>query len=99
MPGSSPPSLYSDRLAEQVDLLAHHAFRGKTWKEAVACLHRAHGFVPWSEAMRLTGVMAQTELGPLRSACISQNAMPISRYIVAAAVRCCWAFPPLPVRR
>ncbi len=33
------------------------------------------------------------------SAWASQKPMSISRYIVAAVVRCCWAFPPSPVRR
>jgi class 3 adenylate cyclase/tetratricopeptide (TPR) repeat protein len=33
--------LYSDRLPEHVDQLAHHAFRGEVWKEAVAYLRQA----------------------------------------------------------
>ena len=33
--------LYADRLAEQVDWLAHHAFRGEVWAKAVAYLHQA----------------------------------------------------------
>jgi predicted ATPase len=33
--------LYSDRLAEQVELLAHHAFRGELWEKAVDYLHQA----------------------------------------------------------
>jgi len=33
--------LYGDRLAEQVDWLAHHAFRGEVWAKAVAYLHQA----------------------------------------------------------
>ena len=39
-PGSSRPSrrLYPDRLAEQVERLAHHAVRGEVWEKAVAYL-------------------------------------------------------------
>jgi predicted ATPase/class 3 adenylate cyclase len=33
--------LYSDRLTEQVELLAHHASRGELWDKAVAYLHQA----------------------------------------------------------
>jgi predicted ATPase len=33
--------LYGDRLAEQVDWLAHHAFRGEVWAKAVEYLHQA----------------------------------------------------------
>jgi class 3 adenylate cyclase/tetratricopeptide (TPR) repeat protein len=33
--------LYSDRLPEHIDQLAHHAFRGEVWKEAVAYLRQA----------------------------------------------------------
>jgi predicted ATPase len=33
--------LYADRLAEQVDRLAHHAFRGEVWAKATPYLHRA----------------------------------------------------------
>jgi class 3 adenylate cyclase/tetratricopeptide (TPR) repeat protein len=33
--------LYRNRLAEQIDQLAHHAFRGAMWKEAVGYLRRA----------------------------------------------------------
>ncbi len=32
---------YADRLAEQVDRLAHHALRGEVWPRAVAYLHQA----------------------------------------------------------
>ena len=32
---------YSDRLAEQIELLAHHAFRGEVWEKAVTYLHQA----------------------------------------------------------
>ncbi len=32
---------YPDRLAEQVDRLAHHAFRGEAWEKAVAYLRQA----------------------------------------------------------
>ena len=37
-PGSRKPSsaLYADRLAEQVERLAHHAVRGEMWDKAVA---------------------------------------------------------------
>ncbi len=34
-------ALYSDRLAEQVDRLAHHAFRGELWEKAVPYLRQA----------------------------------------------------------
>ncbi|MFQ5830292.1 MAG: tetratricopeptide repeat protein, partial [Candidatus Methylomirabilia bacterium] len=34
-------ALYPDRLAEQVERLAHHAFRSEVWPEAVAYLHQA----------------------------------------------------------
>ncbi len=33
--------LYPERLPEQVDRLAHHAFRGEVWGKAVAYLHQA----------------------------------------------------------
>jgi class 3 adenylate cyclase/tetratricopeptide (TPR) repeat protein len=33
--------LYSDRLAEQAELLAHHAFRGELWEKAVTYLRQA----------------------------------------------------------
>jgi predicted ATPase/class 3 adenylate cyclase len=33
--------LYPDRLAEQVELLAHHALRGELWQKAVTYLHQA----------------------------------------------------------
>jgi tetratricopeptide (TPR) repeat protein len=33
--------LYPDRQAEQLDRLAHHAFRGEVWGKAVGYLHRA----------------------------------------------------------
>jgi len=33
--------LYPDRLAEQVERLAHHAFRGEMWDKTVAYLHEA----------------------------------------------------------
>ena len=33
--------LYSDRLTEQVERLAHHASRGELWGKAVDCLHQA----------------------------------------------------------
>ncbi len=33
--------LYSDRLAEQVEWLAHHAFRGEIWEKAVTYLRQA----------------------------------------------------------
>ena len=33
--------LYADRLAEQVNRLAHHAFRGEVWDKALAYLRRA----------------------------------------------------------
>jgi tetratricopeptide (TPR) repeat protein len=34
-------ALHPDRLAEQVDRLAHHAFRGEVWEQAVAYLRQA----------------------------------------------------------
>ena len=34
-------ALYPDRLAEQVDRLAHHAFRGEVWPKAVTSLRQA----------------------------------------------------------
>ena len=33
--------LYSERLTEQVERLAHHAFRGELWQNAVDYLHQA----------------------------------------------------------
>jgi predicted ATPase len=33
--------LYADRLAEQVDRLAHHTVRGEVWEKAVTYLHQA----------------------------------------------------------
>jgi class 3 adenylate cyclase/tetratricopeptide (TPR) repeat protein len=33
--------LYADRTAEQIEHLAHHAFRGEVWEQAVTYLHRA----------------------------------------------------------
>ena len=33
--------LYPDRLAEQVELLAHHALRGEVWDKAVAYCRQA----------------------------------------------------------
>ena len=33
--------LYSDRISEQIELLAHHAFRGELWGKAVDYLHQA----------------------------------------------------------
>jgi predicted ATPase len=34
-------ALYADRLAEQMDRLAHHALRGEVWDKAVAACHQA----------------------------------------------------------
>jgi class 3 adenylate cyclase/tetratricopeptide (TPR) repeat protein len=34
-------ALYAGRLAEHVDRLAHHAFRGEVWEKAVPSLHQA----------------------------------------------------------
>ena len=34
-------ALYPDRLAEHVDRLAHHAFRGEVWEKAARYLHQA----------------------------------------------------------
>jgi len=34
-------ALYTDRLAEQVERLAHHAFRGEVWEKAVTYLRQA----------------------------------------------------------
>ena len=34
-------TLYSDRLAEQVERLAHHAFRGELWEKALTYLRQA----------------------------------------------------------
>jgi class 3 adenylate cyclase/tetratricopeptide (TPR) repeat protein len=36
-------ALYPDRLAEQVERLAHHAFRGEVWEKAVTYLRQAGG--------------------------------------------------------
>ena len=33
--------LYSDRLTEQIERLAHHAFRGEVWEKALGYLHQA----------------------------------------------------------
>jgi predicted ATPase len=33
--------LYSNRISEQIELLAHHAFRGELWEKAVDYLHQA----------------------------------------------------------
>ena len=33
--------LYSDRITEQIELLAHHALRGELWEKAVDYLHQA----------------------------------------------------------
>jgi len=40
-PGVSIERLYPDRLAEQVERLAHHAFRGELWERAVGFLRQA----------------------------------------------------------
>ncbi len=34
-------TLYSDRLTEQIERLAHHAFRGEVWERALGYLHQA----------------------------------------------------------
>jgi class 3 adenylate cyclase/tetratricopeptide (TPR) repeat protein len=34
-------TLYSDRLTEQIERLAHHAFRGEVWEKALGYLHQA----------------------------------------------------------
>jgi len=34
-------TLYSDRLTEQIERLAHHAFRGEVWGKALGYLHQA----------------------------------------------------------
>ncbi len=34
-------SIYADRLAEHVERLAHHAFRGESWQKATSYLHQA----------------------------------------------------------
>jgi len=34
-------ALYPDRLAEQVERLAHHAFQGEVWEKAVTYLRQA----------------------------------------------------------
>lgn len=38
---SAMQRLYADRLTEQVDRLAHHAFRGEQWEQAVGYLRQA----------------------------------------------------------
>src|SRR5207302_6195609 len=38
---ASIEALYPDRLAEQVERLAHHAVRGELWEPAVVYLHQA----------------------------------------------------------
>jgi predicted ATPase len=44
--------LYSDRLTEQVERLAHHAFRGELWDKAVEYLHQAGKKAAASSATR-----------------------------------------------
>jgi predicted ATPase/class 3 adenylate cyclase len=39
--GEAIEKLYSDRLTEQVELLAHHTSRGEIWEKAVEYLHQA----------------------------------------------------------
>jgi class 3 adenylate cyclase/tetratricopeptide (TPR) repeat protein len=48
-------ALYRERLPEQIERLAHHAFRGEAWEKAVAYLRqagaRAHGRSAYREAV------------------------------------------------
>ncbi|MFQ5849452.1 MAG: AAA family ATPase [Candidatus Binatia bacterium] len=58
-------TLYPDRLAEQVDRLAHHAFRGEIWAKAVAYLRQAGAKAAARSANREAVVYFEQALGAL----------------------------------
>jgi predicted ATPase len=57
--------LYADRLTEQVEWLAHHAFRGEVWAKAVAYLHQAGAKAVGRSANREAVVYFEQALGAL----------------------------------
>ena len=58
-------SLYADRLAEQVERLAHHAFRGEVWAKAAAYLRQAGAKAVGRSANREAVVFFEQALGAL----------------------------------
>jgi len=57
--------LYPDRLAEQVELLAHHALRGELWQKAMTYLHQAGRKAAARSALREAVAYFQQALGAL----------------------------------
>jgi class 3 adenylate cyclase/tetratricopeptide (TPR) repeat protein len=58
--------LYLDRLSEQVERLAHHAFRGEVWEKAVAYLRQAGAKAFARSANREAVACFEQALGALR---------------------------------
>ena len=58
--------LYPDRLAEQVDRLADHAFRGELWERAVGLLQQAGAKAAARSAYREAAAGFEQALGALR---------------------------------
>ncbi|MFQ5850761.1 MAG: AAA family ATPase [Candidatus Binatia bacterium] len=58
--------LYADRLADQVDRLAHHAFQGEVWAKAVAYLHQAGAKTTARSAYREALVYFEQALAALK---------------------------------
>ncbi|MFQ5994126.1 MAG: AAA family ATPase [Acidiferrobacterales bacterium] len=58
--------LYSDRLVEQVERLAHHAFRGEQWERAVAFLRHASTKAAGRSAYREAAAYLEQALTALR---------------------------------
>jgi tetratricopeptide (TPR) repeat protein len=59
-------ALYPDRLAEQVERLAHHAFRGEVWDKALTYFRQAGGKAMARSAHREAVVCFEQALGALR---------------------------------
>ncbi|MGH7277554.1 MAG: ATP-binding protein, partial [Candidatus Rokuibacteriota bacterium] len=58
--------LYGTRLVEQVERLAHHAYRGELWEKAVTCLRQAGTKAQARSAHREAVVWFEQALGALR---------------------------------
>ena len=71
--------LYSDRLAEQAELLAHHAFRGELWEKAVTYLCQA--------GVKAAGRSADREaVGSFDQALEALSHLPQSREMIEQAI-------------
>jgi class 3 adenylate cyclase/tetratricopeptide (TPR) repeat protein len=72
-------TLYADRLADQVERLAHHALRGEVWDKAVTYLHQAGAKASERSALREAVAYYEQALGALER-------LPQSRHMVKEAV-------------